>query len=182
MRKMSTVTVATILAISLYFALVWGYDALRMLTAPNRGLEEAWRADYVFVIGRLLGLSPVGLIKLAAFFGAVKLVAAGACALHIVDRIRCMISGRANSEVLEGALILVVAISIISVGPAVWSSNAEGVREYTVQLVLACLATALCIAERSFARDDSASALVEAAEDATAARIDAVTAGPKLHP
>jgi hypothetical protein len=182
MRKLSTVTVATILAISLYFTLVWGYDALRMLTAPNYGLEEALRADYVFVIGRLLGLSPLGLIKLAAFFGAVKLVAAGACGLHIVDRFRCMMNGRANSEVLEGGLILVVAISIISVGPAVWSSNAEVVREYTVQLVLACLATALCIAERSFAATGTPSEPGESADDAADARIAAAVTGPTLHP
>jgi hypothetical protein len=182
MRKLSTVTVAMILAISLYFMLVWGYDALRMLIAPNHGLEEAWRADYVFVIGRMLGLGPLGLIKLAAFFGAVKLVAAGACGLHIVDRIRCMMSGRANSEVLEGGLILVVAISIISVGPAVWSSNAEVVREYTVQLALACLATALCIAERSFADNDTPSEPGDSTGDVADTRIATAAAGPTLHP
>jgi hypothetical protein len=181
MRKLSTLTVATIVAIALYFTLVWGYDALRMLTAPNHGLEEAWRADYVFVIGRMLGLGPVGLIKLAAFFGAVKLVAAGACGVHVVDRFRAMISGRANSEVLEGGLILVVAISIIAVGPAVWGSNAEVVREYTVQLALACFATALCIAERSFGGYDTAEAAHEKADDVATAHIGTAV-GPTLHP
>jgi hypothetical protein len=181
MRKLSTLTVMTILAIALYFTVVWGYDALRMLAAPNHGLEEAWRADYVFVIGRMLGLGPVGLIKLAAFFGAVKLVAAGACGVHIVDRFRAMISGRANSEVLEGGLILVVAISIISVGPAVWGSNAEVVREYTVQLALACFATALCIAERSFGGYDLAEAAREQADDVATATIGSAV-GPTLHP
>ena len=181
MRKLSTLTVATIVAIALYFTLVWGYDALRILTAPNHGLEVAWRADYVFVIGRMLGLGPVGLIKLAAFFGAVKLVAAGACGAHVVDRFHSMISGRANSEVLEGGLILIVAISIISVGPAVWGSNAEVAREYTLQLALACFATALCIAERSFARDEAAGETDENADDTPAVRVSAAAAGPALH-
>jgi hypothetical protein len=181
MRKLSAVAVATILAIALYFTLVWGYDALRILTAPNHGLEEAWRSDYVFVIGRMLGLGPVGLIKLAAFFGAVKLVAASACGMHVIARLRSMFGGRANSEVLEGGLILVVALSIIAVGPAVWGSNAEVVREHTVQLALACFATALCIAERSFGGYGTAETAREAADDvATAAAGSAV--GPALHP
>jgi hypothetical protein len=152
MRKVSGATVATILAIALYFTLFWGFDGLRTLTSPNYGLEEVWRSQYVFVIGRLIGLSPLGLIKLAAFFGAVKLTVAGFCAWHIVDRFRDLMGGKANSEVLEGALILVVLISIISVGPAVWSHNGGLVREQTIQLVLAALAVALCIVERSYGR------------------------------
>jgi hypothetical protein len=181
MRKLSTLTVGTILAIALYFTLVWGYDALRMLTSPSHGLEEAWRADYVFVIGRMLGLGPVGLIKLAAFFGAVKLVAAGACGVHVVERIRAMFNGRVHSDVLEGGLILVVILSIIAVGPAVWGSNAEVVRQYAIQLALACFATALCVAERSFYGYGIAEDPREKADDAVARTIGSAL-GPTLHP
>lgn len=152
MRKTSAATVATILAITLYFTLSWGFEGLRMLTSPNYGLEEVWRSQYIFAIGRLIGLGPVGLIKLAAFFGAVKLAVAGVCGLHILDRLRCLAGGKPDSEILEGALILVVAISIVAAGPAVWSNNAELVREQTIQLVLAGIATALCIVERSYGR------------------------------
>lgn len=157
MRKFSSAATAIVLAISLYFTLFWGYDALRILTSPSYGLDETWRAEYIFVIGRYFALGPIGLIKLAAFFGAVKLIVAGTCALHIVDRFRHMVSGKANSEVLEGALILVVAISILSAGLAARTGNGEIVREYAIQLVLACLATALCIAERSAAFNGTAS-------------------------
>ena len=48
MRKVSGATVATILAIALYFTLFWGFDALRMLTSPTYGLEEVWRSQYRF--------------------------------------------------------------------------------------------------------------------------------------
>lgn len=166
MRKISGATTAIILAISLYFTLFWGFDALRILTSPSYGLDAVWRAEYIFVIGRMVDLGPIGLMKLAAFFGAMKLVVAGVCGWHIVDRFRCMISGRANSEMLEGALILVVAISIASAGLAVRSGNGEIVREYAIQLVLACLATALCIAERSAAFGAARTQPVEAADDA----------------
>ncbi len=100
-----------------------------MLTSPTYGLDDVWRSQFIFAIGRLFGLGPIGLIKLAAFFGALKLAVAGICAVHILDRLRALLGGKADSEVLEGGLILVVLISIASVGPAVWSQNAELVRE-----------------------------------------------------
>ena len=152
MRKLSSASVAMILAISLYFMLFWGYEALRMLTSPTYGLDDAWRSQFVFAIGSYFHLAPLGLIKLAAFFATLKLAVAAICALHIADRFRSLISGTANSEILEAGLILVIAITIASVGPAVWSQNAELVRESAIQLSLAAFAAALCILERGYAR------------------------------
>ncbi|MGH7881095.1 MAG: hypothetical protein ACREQD_16590, partial [Candidatus Binataceae bacterium] len=145
MRKLSGASVAMVMVIALYFVLFWGYDALRVLTSTTYGLEDVWRSQFVFAIGRTFGLEPMGLLRLAAFFGAVKLAVAGVCIVHIVDRFRSWSGRKVNSDVLEGGLILVVLISIVSVGPAVWSQNAELVREGTVQLLLAAIATALCM-------------------------------------
>jgi hypothetical protein len=156
MRKLSAIAIATISGVALYFTLVWGYDGLRMLTSPSYGLEDVWRSQFVFGIGSLFGLGPIGLIKLAAFFGAVKLAIAGVCALHILDRLRTFIGGKADTEILEGALILVVVINIVAVGPAVWSQNAELVRETAFQLILAAIATALCLGERGYKRQKAA--------------------------
>lgn len=152
MRKLSSASVAMILAISVYFMLFWGFEALRMLTSPAYGLDDVWRSQFVFAIGSYFHLSPVGLIKLAAFFATLKLAVAAICAVHIVDRFHSLVSGKADNEILEAGLILVVAISILSVGPAVWSQNAELVRESAIQLALAALAAALCILERSYTR------------------------------
>ena len=148
MRKMFGATIAMIMGIALYFTLFWGFDALRVLTSPTYGLEDVWRSQYVFGIGRLLGLGPIGLIKLAAFFGVLKLAVAGICAVHIVDRFRSFAGGKANSDILEGGLILVALITIASVGPAVWSHNPELVREQVIQLAIAGLAVALLMLER----------------------------------
>jgi len=152
MRKISGATVAMILAIALYFTLFWGYDALRMLTSPTYGLEDVWRSQFMFGIGRVLGLGPIGLIKLAAFFATLKLAVAIVCAVHIVDRFRSLIGGKPNSEILEGGLILVLLISVVAAGPAVWSHNFDLLREQIFQLLLAGVATALCIVERSYDR------------------------------
>jgi hypothetical protein len=154
MRKTSIAATAVIVAISVYFTLFWGYDAFRVLTSSSYGLEEIWRSQFIFAIGRLFGLGPYGLIKLAAFFGTLKLAVACICAIHIADRFRCMTRGKANSEILEAGLILAALISIVSIGPAAWSHSADLMREHTVQLLLAGLAVALCIVERSYIRRD----------------------------
>ena len=152
MRKLSSAAMVIIVGVALYFTLVWGYEGLRTISSPSYGLDDVWRSQFVFAIGSVFGLGPIGLIKLAAFFGAVKLAVAGICAVHILDRLRALMGGTANSEILEGGLILVVAISIVSVGPAVWSQNAGLVREATIQLILAAVATALCLVERGYVR------------------------------
>jgi hypothetical protein len=152
MRKLTGAAVAMIMVVALYFTLFWGFDGLRILTSPNYGLEDVWRSQFVFAIGSHFGLGPLGLIKLAAFFGALKLAVAGICAMHLVDRLRSLTSGKANNDILEGGLILVVLISILSVGPAIASQNADLVREQAVQLLLAAIATALCLLERNYAR------------------------------
>jgi|SRR5665213_379902 len=149
MRKASTAVVAMIMAIALYFTLFWGFDALRVLTSSNYGLEDVWRSQFVFGVGHMFNLSPMGLIKLAAFFGVMKLATAAVFAVHIADRLRGMVRGEANPEILEAGLIMVVLISIAAVAPALWSQNVELVREQTIQLLVAGLAAALTIIERS---------------------------------
>jgi hypothetical protein len=104
---------AIIVAIALYFAVVWGYDGVRILSSPSYGLDEVWRSQFIFTLGSLFGLGPIGLIKLAAFFGALKLAVAFICLVHIADRFRSLSRGQANSEILEAGLILIVTISII---------------------------------------------------------------------
>jgi hypothetical protein len=152
-RKLSNVTTAAIVAIALYFAVAWGYDGLRILTSPSYGLEDVWRSQFIFSIGRVFDLGPVGLIKLAAFFGGLKLAVACICMIHIADRLRRLPRAEeANTEIFEAGLILVVAISIASVGPAYLSNSLDLMREHTLQLLFAAFATGLCIFERDRAR------------------------------
>jgi hypothetical protein len=162
MQRASIAAVAMIIAISLYFTLFWGYDAFRILTSPSYGLEDVWRSQFIFAIGRPFGLGPIGLIKLAAFFGTLKLAVACICAIHIADRVRRMTRGEPNSEILEAGLILVVLISIISVGPAAWSNSVGLMREHAFQILLAGLAVALCIVERSYLRSGASAETVPA--------------------
>ncbi len=154
MRKLSTAAVAMILAIAFYFTLFWGFDALRMLTSPTYGLEEVWRSQFVFEIGRLFGLAPIGLIKLAAFFAMLKFAVAAICAVHIGDRFRALGGGKANTDILDAGLVLVMLITLASVGPAIWTNNAELVREQAITLMLVAVAAGLGLLERSYQRVD----------------------------
>ena len=150
MRKLSTAAVAMILAIAFYFTLFWGFDALRMLTSPTYGLEEVYRSQFVFDIGRIFGLAPLGLIKLAAFFAMLKLAVAAICAVHIADRFRVLAGGKANTEILDAGLVLIMLITMASIGPAIWTHNAELVREQAITLMLVGVAAGLGLVERNY--------------------------------
>ncbi len=169
MRKASGIAAALIMVIALYYTLFWGFDALRVLTSPTYGLEDVWRSQFVFGVGHMFNLSPMGLIKLAAFFGVMKLATAAVFAVHIADRLRGMVQGEANPEILEAGLIMVVLLSIAAVAPALWSQNIELVREQTIQLLLAGLAAALTIIERTYIEPVEAAEIAPEAE-ATASR------------
>jgi hypothetical protein len=152
MRQLSTAAVATILAIAFYFAIYWGYEALGMLASPSYGLEEVWRSQFIFEIGRLFALSPLGLIKLAAFFAVLKLAVAGICAVHVFARLRALADGVVKTEIFEAGMVLVALISAAALGSAIWSHNGDVVRVETVQLVLAGVGAGLSIIERRYSR------------------------------
>lgn len=148
---------ALILAIATYFTLFWGYDAIRILTSPTYGLEDVWRSQVVFGIGRYAGFGPEALIRLAAVLGALKLVVAGVCAAHLVNRMRSVFSKSSpGNEALETALIVAVAISIASLVPAIWSQNSDLAREQLIQLVLAGITGVFCMVERGYATQKQA--------------------------
>jgi hypothetical protein len=157
MQRTTGIIGALILAIAIYFALFWGYDAVRILTSPAYGLEDVWRSQIVFGIGRYAGFGPEGLIRLAAVLGAVKLVIAGVCAVHVVERMRALFA-RATpaNETLETALIVAVAISIVSLVPAIWSHNGDLAREQLIQLVLAGMTGVFCMIERGRTKSEPA--------------------------
>ena len=152
MRKTSIATVATIMAIALYFALAWGAAGLQAFTSTHLGLEDVWRSQTIFVLGHMFSFGPVGVVKLAAFLAAVKLVAAAFCGLHALDRVR----GHSRSELLEGALLVIGAVAAASCASAMWSHSNELFRESTMQLALAAVGIALCMVERALDREDTA--------------------------
>jgi len=157
MRNVSVVIAAALMGIALYFALTFGFVALQALTSPAYGLDDIWHSQFMFTLGRFFGLTPAGLVKLAAFIAAVKLVAAGICALHVIDRAR----GVPRTELLEGAMIVIAALTLVSLAPAVWSQGGDVIGEQVLQLGFALFAIALCVAERTLDRRAEEEALAQ---------------------
>jgi hypothetical protein len=93
--------------------------------------------------------------------------------VHILARLRFLAAGKADSDVLEDALVLVVLISIVSVGTAVLSQSVELVRKDTIQLVFAAVAIALCLVERGYG---------SSTENANPAVVTELTATPRGAP
>jgi hypothetical protein len=87
-------------------------------------------------------------LRLSAALGALKLTVAAVCAIHIADRIRSMASGAPANEILETGLLIAIAITLVSIAPAIWSQNADLTRGLLIQFLLAALAVVLCIIER----------------------------------
>jgi hypothetical protein len=171
-----------IMGVALYFTLFWGYEALRVLTSPTYGLEDVWRSQFVFGVGSYFHLAPMGLIKLAAFFATLKLAVALICAIHLVDRLRSLAGTTViNPDILEAGLMLVVLISIASAGPAIWSQNLDLLREQAIQLLLAVVATALCLVERGYLRS-AAQPKLDRIHNSTIVAVDATAAAaaPRL--
>ena len=162
MRKTSIATVATIIAIALYFALAWGTAGLQAFTSTHLGLEDVWRSQTIFVLGHMFSFGPVGLVKLAAFLAAVKLVAAAFCGVHVLDRAR----SHSRPELLEGALIIIGAIAAAGCASAMWSHSNDLFRESTLQLALAAVGIALCMVERALDQKDDVEAAPVVAEAA----------------
>ncbi|HVV60860.1 MAG TPA: hypothetical protein VHD14_03785 [Pseudolabrys sp.] len=148
MRKAPGAITMMIMAIAVYFTLVWGFDAFRTFTSPTYGLDEVWHSQFVFALGRMLGASPDGLVKIAAVFGALKLIVAGVCAWHLMERVRSLFGRKSDTEILEAGLMLAVIASLAAAMPVVWAHNFDAAREQIIPLLLAALAAALCIIER----------------------------------
>ncbi|MGB7258716.1 MAG: hypothetical protein WBD48_11625 [Pseudolabrys sp.] len=148
MRKAPGAITMMIMAIAVYFILVWGFDAFRIFTSSTYGLDDPLHSQFVFGLGRMIGAGPDGLIKIAAVFGALKLIVAGVCAWHLLERVRSLFGRKSDTDVLEAGLMLAVIASLAAAAPVVWTHNVDAAREQIIPLLLAALAAALCIIER----------------------------------
>jgi len=140
MRKVSGASIAMVMIIALYFTLFWGHDVLRVFLSPTYGLDDAWGSQSIFSIGSYFKLSPVGLMKLAAFFGALKLAVAVFGALGIVLRLAG--SAGVARPMLEGVFILAVSIGLVTAGAAALPFNADLLLELLPPIALALIALA----------------------------------------
>ncbi|MGD9922984.1 MAG: hypothetical protein AB7V13_16320 [Pseudorhodoplanes sp.] len=134
--------------IALDLAMVFGFEAFRVLTSPIYGLERIAFADVVYGIGGVAGLSGDGLFNVAAFLGAVYLTITVIFALHLASRIGAWRGGRVSHEMLDAGLILVVIATLAVATPAVLKGAPEILIQERLPLWLVGLAATLSMIER----------------------------------
>jgi hypothetical protein len=152
MRILPSAVSFIVAIIALYFALLWGVEASRILTSPIYGLDDSTFAQTIYGLGR--GLSPNGLVMVAAFFGVAKLVVACLFICHIVDRCGGLVGGKVDYESLEAALLLVVIATLVAATPALVDGAPNLLRLHALHLALAGVAAALNGFERIAEREE----------------------------
>lgn len=179
MRFLPSTVSLIIASIALYFALLWGFEASRILTSPIYGLDNSAFARIIYGIGRVLHLGPNGLLLAAAFFGAAKLAVASLFICHIVDQIGALLGRETDHESLEAALLLVVVATVVAATPALIEDAPGLLRLHTLHLVLAGVAATLSIAERMAEREER-TRVAEVEKAALAAAAEATATMPAL--
>jgi len=161
MRWLPKAVPVLIAVIAFDLALVFGFEAYRVLTSPVYGLEQIPFARLVHGIGSLFGLHGVAMFKVAAFLGAIYLTIAGVFALHLVSRVGAWRGMRVSHDLLDAGLILVVMVTMVVAMPAIMQGASEVLVQGRLPLWLVGLAATLSMIERFPETEDRAPGRVE---------------------
>lgn len=143
-----------IMCVAFYFALHWGIDAIHIFRSPVYGLDDPLLAQIVHGIGRVMQLTPDGMVRCAAFFGALKLTIAGVFTIYLMDRMRGLWGEhKPNHELLDSALVLVV-LSTFAAALPVFVDAPHLLAQFRVPLWMASLAATLSMLERAADAED----------------------------
>ena len=97
--------------LALDFTLAFGREAWRIFIVADLGSRHLAFASTVYGLGQFAGLSPAGLVSLAALFGALYLTIAVMFALHLASRIGALARRHTiDHDLLDAALILVARL------------------------------------------------------------------------
>jgi hypothetical protein len=161
MRWLPTAIPILIAVIAIDFAMVFGFEAWRIFTSPVYGLDKPAFASLIYGIGRLADMKAQGLVKLAAFFGAVYLTTSLVFVLHIGSRIGALRSGRISHDLLDAGLILAVMSTLVAATPAILGGATDILVQERLPLWLVGLAATLSMIERLPEGDAPLPAFVE---------------------
>jgi hypothetical protein len=142
MRALVHAIPAIIVGIAIYFAAFCGFEALQTLSSILFGLGSLARAEFIYTLGRVLGLGPDGLILTAACVGAAQLIVAGTFAIYLFERLVGSTPQKAV-ETFEAALLLLVILTVAQAVPILTSGSGR-IGLHLLNLAVAGLAIVLC--------------------------------------
>jgi hypothetical protein len=149
MRSFSRLGAVNAALISVYFAPVWGADALRALTSPYYGFEDRAHAAAASYFRALLDLGLDGLLRTSSVLAGIKFVIAIAFVAYLIDFARALLMRREpNRETLDAALVLAAGALMLWAWPALHSADAVLIRLHATQFLLLTGAMIVIAVER----------------------------------
>jgi hypothetical protein len=161
MRWLPKAIPVLIAIIALDFAMVFGFEAWRILASPIYGLEHLAFANLAYGIVSLFGWQKSSVFNVAAFFAAVYLTIAVVFMLHLASRIGALRGGRISHDLLDAALILVVGATMVAATPAILKGATEILVQGRLPLWLVGLAATLSMIERLPEGENRRTGLIE---------------------
>jgi hypothetical protein len=141
--------------ISIYFAPVWGTEALRALTSPMYGLQEPVHVVAAGYYRALLDFGVEGLVRTSYVLSGLKFVVAIGFLAYLIDFARALVVGRQpNRETLYTVLILAGVSIIFSAWPALGSGNGDLIRLQATQFLMLTGAMIVISVDRHISRHD----------------------------
>lgn len=137
------------------FALAFGLEAVRILTSPISGLDQATFARTVYGLGSIGQLGPDGFIKLGGMFGGVYLTISILCGVYLASRIHALFGGRAAHDLLDATLILMVVVTLLAATPAILQGATEILMLQRLPTWMVALVAILSMVERIYENDDT---------------------------
>ena len=161
--------------ISLYFAPVWGIDALRALTSPYYGFEHRVHAAAAGYYRALFDLDLGGLARVSNVLSGIKFVIAAGFVAYLIDFARAFVVGREpNRETLDSVLVLASTAIMLWAWPALGSGDGALIRLEATQFLLLTGAMIVIAVERHI--------LPEAARERTAESLPVATIAGEREP
>ena len=135
--------------VSVYFALIWGSDAIRALRSPFNGFEDLVHATAASYFRNLFDFTLDGLIRTAQVLAGIKLVIAVAFVAYLIDFARALLMRREpNRETLDWVLLLASLAIMLWAWPALGSGEPGLIRLHATQFLLLTGAMVVVVIER----------------------------------
>jgi hypothetical protein len=158
MRSLPRLGAANAALTSLYFAVVWGSEALRAMTSPFYGFEDHLHAVAAGYYRALFDLGLDGVLRVSSGLAGIKFVIAAGFVAYLIDFARALVVGREpNRETLDAVLLLASIAIMLWAWPALGIGDGSLVRLHATQFLLLTGAMIVLLVERQIEESASSS-------------------------
>jgi hypothetical protein len=140
---------ANLALVSVYFAPVWGRDAVRALISPYGGFDDRVHAAAATYFRQVFDLGLDGLMRASNLLAAFKLVIAAGFVAYLIEFARALVMEREpNRETIDAVLVLAVTAIAIWALPGLALDDPALIRLSATQLLMVIAAVILVLVER----------------------------------